>query len=107
MAARTLKEIEDFVSGTVVTEIYVEDNDYPYYYLGESFLGWAEYLDTNAFDPFELLGLTVKVIRVETSDYDEELNSAITDIINKNGDSLTRTLEQIASLSGVSIERRS
>lgn len=106
MTARTLKEIEDFVSGTVVTEIYVEDNDYPYYYLGESFLGWAEYLDTNAFDPFEMLGLTVKVIRVETANYDEQLVSDITDIINTAGETLTGALAKIASLSQASIERR-
>jgi hypothetical protein len=107
LAARTLKEIEDFVSGTVVTELYVEENDYPHYYLGESFLGWAEYIDTSNFDPFELLGLTVKVIRVETEDYDEDLSSEISDIISKEGTGLTETLDEIAALgSQVSIERR-
>lgn len=102
-----MNEIEDFVSGTVVTEIYVENNDYPYYYLGESYLGWAEYIDTSNFDPFELLGLTVKVIRVETTNYDEELESEISDIFNKKGANLTDALTEIAAFgSKVSIERR-
>jgi hypothetical protein len=107
MPTKTLKEIEDFVSGTVVTELYVENNEYPYYYLGEACLGWAEYIDTSNFDPFELLGLTVKVIRVETADYDEELDSEIGKIINKNVESLTDTLAGIAALGPqVSIDRR-
>lgn len=106
MPARTMKEIADFVSGTVVTELHVHNNDYPHYYVGEACLGWAEYLDTNAFDPFDLLGFTVKVCRVETADYDEDLDSVISKIINKNGESLTQTLAEIASLgSQVSINR--
>lgn len=106
MAGKTLKEIEGFVSGTVVTELYIENNDYPYYYVGESCLGWAEYIDTSNFDPFELLGFTVKLVRVETKDYDEDLESAISDIINKNGESLTTTLAEIEALgSHVSINR--
>lgn len=105
MPVRTLKEIEEFVSGTVVTKLYVENNDYPYYYLGESCLGWAEYLDTSNFDPFDLLGLTVKIVRVETADYDEELDSAISSIINKNGASLATTLADIKALgSQVTVE---
>lgn len=106
MASKTLEEIEEFVSGTVVTELYIENNDYPYYYVGESCLGWAEYIDTSNFDPFELLGLTVKLIRIETDDYDESLNSDISDIINKNSASLTTTLAEIEALgSQVSIKR--
>lgn len=98
MPTRTLQEIEEFVSGNVVTELHVENNDYPYYYLGEASLGWAEYLDTNAFDPFELLGFTVKIIRIEVEDYDEELDSAISDIISKNSESLILTLAEIKEL---------
>jgi hypothetical protein len=98
MSMKTLKEIEDFVSGNVVTELHVENNDYPYYYLGESYLGWAEYLDTSAFDPFELLGFTVKICRVELDRYDEDLDYAISNIINKNDDGLTQTLAEIAAL---------
>lgn len=98
MPVRTLEEIEEFVSGTVVTELYVENNEYPYYYLGETLMGWAEYVDTSNFDPFDRLGLTVKITRVETADYDEELDSAISSIINKNGESLTTTLAEIKAL---------
>jgi hypothetical protein len=106
MAGKTTAEIEEFVSGTVITELHIENNDYPYYYVGESCLGWAEYIDTSNFDPFELLGFTVKLVRVETDDYDEDLDSTISDIINKNNESLTTTLAKIQELgSQVSINR--
>lgn len=110
MPMKTIKEIEDFVSGTVVTELIIEGNDYPYYYLNESCLGWAEYLDTNAFDPFELLGFTVKIVRIDVdSDYEDvggELDSAISSIINKNGESLTQTLTKLQELGAyVSVRR--
>ena len=107
MPTKTLKEIEDFVSGTVVTKLFVENNEYPYYYLGESYLGWAEYLDTSAFNPFELLGLTVKLCCVETANYDEDLDYEISKIINNNDEGLTQTLAEIAALGPqVSIDRR-
>lgn len=105
-----MEEIEEFVSGTVITELYIENNDYPYYYVGESCLGWAEYIDTSNFDPFELLGFTVKTVRIEVAsdfnDEDAEFDFALSNIINKSGESLTTALAKIEALgSHVSINR--
>jgi hypothetical protein len=78
----TLEEIKQFVSGTVVNVLSTPVSDYPYYYLGEEPLGWAEYIDFSNFNPFELLGFTEVSYSVEvTGDWDEDLEDAIDNTI--------------------------
>ena len=103
MANRTLAEIQEFVSGTVTTELYVAENEYPYVYVGEALMGWAEYLDTSNFDALAALGMTSKAIRVDAPyDCPDDFNG----IINEHGDSLTETLAALEALGPhISIKR--
>lgn len=108
MSARTMKEIENFVSGTVITELHVPDNDYPHYYVGESLM--AQHLEPGACDPFKEIGFSVKIcgITVDPEYYEEkdmEIDLAIHAIVQKNGESLTATLAAVKALSShISIE---
>jgi hypothetical protein len=103
-----MKEITDFVSGTVVTELHVPDNDYPHYYVGETLM--AQYLEPGACDPFKEVGFIVKRcgVTVDPDYYEEkdmEIDLAIHDIVQKNSESLTATLAAVRSLSShISIE---
>lgn len=56
MAGKTLDEIKAFVNETVIRELYLGDDGYPWIFLGEELLAWAEYADFSEFDAFEILG---------------------------------------------------
>jgi hypothetical protein len=109
MSARTMKEITDFVCGTVVTELHVPDNDYPHYYVGETLM--AQYLEPGACDPFKQIGFTVERcgVAVDPDYYEEkdmEIDLAVHDIVQKNSASLTATIAAIKALSShISIVR--
>lgn len=64
---KTVQEIQDFVAGTTVNVLEMPDGDYPYYYLGEEYLAWAEYIDFSAFNPFEELGFEIAYYTVKAS----------------------------------------
>ena len=94
----TLEEIKQFVSGTVVNALSTPLSDYPYYFLGEESLGWAEYIDFSAFDPFEMLGFTMVSYSVEVDgDWDEDLEDAIDNTIGDK--SFSEALAAIKELS--------
>jgi len=65
---KTLQEIKEFVAGTTVNVLHMPDGDYPYYYFGEEYMAWAEYIDFSAFNPFEELGFEIVYYTVEASD---------------------------------------
>lgn len=94
----TLEEIKDFISGTVINVLNTPLSEVPYYYLGEEFIGWAEYTDFSAFDPFEILGFTEVQHNVSVQgDWDEDLEDAID---NTLGDKqLTEALAALRELS--------
>lgn len=101
MPKRTMKEIADFVSGTVVTELHVPNNDYPHYYVGEALM--AQSLEPGACDPFIQIGFAVKrcAITVDDDYYGENdvaVDSAIHKIVQKNSESLTSTLDEIRAM---------
>lgn len=106
----TLKDVQHFVAGATITKLYVEHNDFPYYYFGDTYMGWAENTDTTNFDPFGELGFTVVGVRVEVSEdyyrkHGEQIDSVIYNIIFNNRESLNKTLDLIKALgSHVSIE---
>jgi hypothetical protein len=106
----TLKDVQNFVSGATITKLYVENNEFPYYYFGDAYMGWAENIDTSNFDPFGELGFTVVGVRVEVAasyyvKHGEQIDSVIYNIILNNRESLSKTLDLIKALgSHVSIE---
>jgi hypothetical protein len=69
MPGKILSEIKDFNKDTKIRKIFVNDDGYPYVFLGDTFLGWAEYSDFSAFNPFEILGFTVVCYNVDTDAY--------------------------------------
>lgn len=69
MPGKTLNDIKGFNKDTEIRKVFVNNDGYPYVFLGDEFLGWAEYSDFSAFDPFELLGFTVVCYNVDTDAY--------------------------------------
>jgi len=68
---KTLADIKNFTEGIVITEIYSDDFEYSFYFLGDESLGWAEYVDLSSFEIFEMLGFTQEIYRIEDGrDYD-------------------------------------
>lgn len=69
MPGKTLGDIKNLTKDTKIRKVFVNDDGYPYVFIGDEFLGWAEYSDFSSFDPFELLGFTVTCYNVDTDAY--------------------------------------
>lgn len=103
---KTLTDIKNFTEGTVVTQICSEDFDYPFYFLGEDRLGWAEYVDLSNFNIFKLLGFTEEIYSVEDErDYDSEAEE-LYEIVGDSSLSLQELLAIISKTgSGFTVEK--
>ena len=102
---KTLAEIKSLVEGTVITEVYSDSLEYPYFFLGDECLGWAEYVDLSNFDIFELLGFKQETYRLEDGsenddddddDDDESETEDLFSFIQNNSSSLKGLLEALA-----------
>ena len=97
---KTLAEIKSLVEGTVITEVYSDSLEYPYFFLGDECLGWAEYVDLSNFDIFELLGFKQETYRLEDGSEDEDDDESETEdlfsFLQNNSSSLKGLLEALA-----------
>jgi hypothetical protein len=97
---KTLAEIKNLVGDTVITEVYSDSLEYPYFFLGDECLGWAEYVDLSNFDIFELLGFKQETYRLEDESEDEDEDEGETEelssFVQSNSSSLKGLLEALA-----------
>ena len=74
MSAPTLQDMRAFTAEAVGHAVHLPDNEFPYYFFGEEYMGWGGGEAFENFDPFEVFGITVihHVVEVE----DEKLQEA-------------------------------
>lgn len=104
---KTLKEIEEYNSGSIITVVMSEHESYPTYFVNDEYLGWAEYLDTSNFNPFERLGFTETYVRIDVnSNYEnrEEAEMEITDAVS-SGKQLTQVIKELSVKEYINIEQ--
>lgn len=100
---KTIQEIKDFIKGTVVHSVRTPGADYPFYFLGEESMGWAEYIDFSNFDPFFTLGFIENSHNIEVPDevYEAHGGYGVDDDINSifySGKNLTEAFEAVKAL---------
>lgn len=75
MSAPTLQDMRAFTAEAIGHAVHLPENEFPYYFFGEEYMGWGGGEAFENFNPFEVFGITVIHHFVEVDD--EELEKAV------------------------------
>lgn len=75
MSAPTLQDMRSFTAEAIAHAVHLPENEFPYYFFGEEYMGWGGGEAFENFNPFEVFGITVIHHVVEVDD--EELQKTV------------------------------